>query len=182
MHFTRYNMSAPWRLCLTSRYLCPKQTKWHVPEEGSLTSDLYILPCLKVSWVQSRTLALIFRGSHLFSLYQHVSIKAVNPALVIRLSEAAEWEQRRRAFSTSTTFWTYCHTGDLSAQHSGHHIISGLAWIEAFIGSLSMPRAACFDNVRVLIKMCYVAAAHLSCYCSCPTTNSVSNRRVRELQ
>lgn len=154
LHFTRYNMSAPWRLCLANNYLCPTQVKWHVSEDGSPTSDLSErLLC------PGRHHALIFRGSHLFSLYQCVSIQVANPALVIRLSEAAEGEQRRPGFHHAYYVLNYCHFSWEICLRNTRVITKAAVWLKWMHSSggwwLSTPGAGCFENVRVLIKKRY---------------------------
>lgn len=150
LHFTRYNMSAPWRLGLANNYLCPKQVKWHVSEDGSPTSDLYFLPCLEGSYVQVGR----FSGGVICSL-----CTSMHPSRRwILHSSSGCWRQQRENKGDGLSSRLLrselppLQLGDLSAQHSGHHISSSFAQMDAFIGRLSTPWAACFENVRALIK------------------------------
>lgn len=162
LHFTRYNMSAPWRLCLANNCLCPKQVKWHVSEDGSPTSDLYILPRLNGSHVQVGAMLWFSGGSSVLSVPACVH-PGWNPALVIRLSEAAEWEQRWRAFITPTTFWT-------TAASAGRSVCTTLKWTHSSGGCPRLELRALRMYARWLRSVI--------CNCSCPTTNSVSDRIV----
>lgn len=119
--------------------------------------------------------ALIFRGSRLFSPYQRVSIQAANPAPVIWQSEAAEWEQRRRAIITPTTFWT-------TATSAGRSVCTtlGSSHQQRFgsngrIRRVVVQASSCVLWVRTYA--CWLKSA--MCDCSCPTMDPVSDRIVQ---
>lgn len=155
--FIQYNMSVPWRLCLANNYLCPKQVKWRVSADGSPTSDLYIPPYLKGSYVQVGS-SLWFSGGVICSLCP--SVYPSRLGILHYSSGCRRQHSENKGDGLSSRLLRAelppLQLGDLSAQHSGHHISSGLAQMDAFIGRLSTPRAACFENVRALIKKGYM--------------------------
>lgn len=174
-HFTPwYSMSAPQRLCVTDDYLCHKQTMFLV----TLTSELYPVMSEKLLSPGEGKALIVGGGGHLLSLYQYF-----HPGSESCTRQPAVRGSRVRTKATGFQHAYYAlnmlplQPGDVSAEHSGHHISRGLARMEAYIGvgCSHLGLHALRMNACWFIK-CDVAAAHLYCYCSCLGVNSVSNK------